>query len=460
MVTKYKLPALGENIEKAQVIGVLVSPGDRIEKDQSVIEVETDKASLEVPSPASGRVTELFVKKGDTIEVGKEFISIDAEGGQGSSAPAAGARAEPSSPKAAPAEKARPRAAASEELRPARRGGAPRTAAPAASGAEEEPSERPPAPAAPPSAPAPDGARRAAFAAPSVRRFAREIGVNIDEVPGSGPGGRISIADVKEFARATREEVAAHPARELEPGRTLEFQPGDESFERRPLSNVRRTIAERMSLSWSTVPHVTLHTSADVTEVEKVRRRYKARLADEGRKITITSILLKVVASALKVFPEVNASLDAEQGDLLVNRSIHVGVAVDTERGLLVPVVRDADRKNILELSADLAQVSEKAHAGKLKPDEMKGSGFTLTNLGGLGIGEFTPIINPPQVAVLGVGRAREVLRLEEGELVTRLELPLSLSIDHRVLDGADGARFLQWIVRALEDPLVMALEG
>jgi pyruvate dehydrogenase E2 component (dihydrolipoamide acetyltransferase) len=215
-----------------------------------------------------------------------------------------------------------------------------------------------------------------------------------------------------------------------------------------------------MSISWTSVPHVTLHASADVTEVEKVRQRYKARLVQEGRRITITSILLKVVASALKVFPEVNASLDAEQGDLLVKRAIHVGVAVDTERGLLVPVVRDADRKNILELSADLAQLSERAHGGKLKPDEMKGSGFTLTNLGGLGIGEFTPIINPPEVAVLGIGRAKQRLELEEGELVTRLELPLSLSIDHRVLDGADGARFLQWIVRALEDPLVMALEG
>jgi pyruvate dehydrogenase E2 component (dihydrolipoamide acetyltransferase) len=241
----------------------------------------------------------------------------------------------------------------------------------------------------------------------------------------------------------------------------IEFAPREEPFERRPLSNVRRTIAERMSLAWSTIPHVTLTARADVTEVEEVRRRYKAKGHPDAGKVTITAILLKVAASALKVFPDVNSSLQVQEGELLVKRQVSLGVAVDTERGLLVPVVRDADKKNILELSSELSELSERARSGKLKPDDMKGAGFTLTNLGGMGIAEFTPIINPPEVAVLGVGRAELVPQFtDDGELVGRRMLPLSLSIDHRVLDGADGARFLQWIVRALEDPLVLALEG
>lgn len=467
MSQTFQLPALGENIAKAQVIGVLVSPGDHVEKDQSVIEVETDKASLEVPSPASGRVAELFVSEGDTIEVGKDFIRIETEGAASSGAKREQpAKAEPkrAEGKKAPAPKAQPtpepapddEALEAEEV--AEAAAADGAARDGNARAAAEPTRAPaPRPSAPQRA---EAERRGAFAAPSVRRFAREIGVEIETVTGSGPGGRISIADVKEHARTASHAPAAPPARELEPGHGLEFQPREDAHERRPLSNVRRTIAERMTQSWTTIPHVTLHARADVTEIEEVRQRYKAHGGKAGAKLTITAVLLKVVGSALKVFPQVNSSLEPKAGELLVKRSVHVGVAVDTERGLLVPVVRHVDHKNILELSSELAAISEKARTGKLKPDEMKGAGFTLTNLGGLGIAEFTPIINPPEAAVLGVGRAEEVPSLVEGELVARQKLPLSLSFDHRILDGADGARFLQWVVRALEDPLVLALEG
>ncbi|HVS10390.1 MAG TPA: dihydrolipoamide acetyltransferase family protein, partial [Planctomycetota bacterium] len=298
------------------------------------------------------------------------------------------------------------------------------------------------------------GAPRSIVAAPSVRHFAREIGVDIGRVQGSGPGGRVSIGDVKEHARRSRQapaEAAGEPLPDL--ARWGEV-------EREPLSSVRRTIARRMAHSWRTAPHVTLDAEADVTDVEAVRQRYKARAQGMGGNLTITAILLKIAAAALRRFPRANASLDEEDGSLVVRKYVNVGVAVDTERGLLVPVVRDADQKTILELSVELAEMAERARKGKLRPDDMQGGGFTLTNLGSFGVGTFPPILHPPEAVVLGIGRAKLRPVYVEGELKPRLVLPLSLSFDHRVLDGADGARLLGFVVEALESPLALAMGG
>jgi pyruvate dehydrogenase E2 component (dihydrolipoamide acetyltransferase) len=509
MARDFKLPELGENIASAKVVAVLVSAGDDVAKDQGLIEVETDKATVEVPSPQAGRIGKVHVAEGDTVEVGAALVSF-AEDGEEAREPGAPSGAPEEAPEGEEERKPRTkerRAAPSKERGEARRKpareerreaepeeaeeedrgeaerGEPeaeaqeadeeeRSEAEAGEDAQADGEERRGKPAAArrertPAAGLDEAeeasgvgpvegraAGRSIVAAPSVRHFAREIGVAIERVEGSGPGGRISIADVKEHARRARQapaEAAAEPLGDL--ARWGEV-------EREPLSSVRRTIARRMSQSWRTAPHVTLDAEADVTEIEAVRQRYKARAQELGGNLTITAVLLKIAAAGLQRFPRANASLDAEEGSLVLRKYVNIGVAVDTERGLLVPVVRDADQKTILELSVELAELAERARKGKLRPDDMQGGGFTLTNLGSLGVATFTPILNPPEAAVLGIGRARLRPVYVEGELRPRLVLPLSLSFDHRVLDGADGARLLGFVVEALESPLSLAMGG
>jgi pyruvate dehydrogenase E2 component (dihydrolipoamide acetyltransferase) len=291
-------------------------------------------------------------------------------------------------------------------------------------------------------------------ASPAVRRFAREIGVDIRDVPGTGPGGRISIEDVKRYAqrRAAAPEAAAPAA----PGPAVSAAPLPDFSQwgpvrREPMSNVRRVTARQMAIAWATIPHVTLHASADVTELEQIRARYKKKVEEAGGRLTLTALLVKAVAESLPRHPRINASVDLDAREIILKEHVHVGVAVDTERGLLVPVVRDADRKNVIRIAVEMAALVEKARAGRLTPDEMAGATFTVTNLGAGPVGYFKPIINPPQAAILGVGRAQEA----DG----RRRLPLSLSVDHRILDGADGARFLESVVDALEHPLMLVLE-
>jgi pyruvate dehydrogenase E2 component (dihydrolipoamide acetyltransferase) len=318
---------------------------------------------------------------------------------------------------------------------------------------------RPPAPA-PPAAAAP-GDGTPVFAAPSVRTFAREIGVDIRDVAGSGPGGRISVDDVKHHARSQPGGggggTAVSPADSALP----DFAQWGE-VERLPMSRVRRTTSDTIARSWES-PHVTLFQKADVTELEALRRRYRERVTRAGGgNLTMVAILLSVCASALKQHPRLNASVDVAARQIAYKQYVHIGVAVDSERGLLVPVLRDVDSKNVTELSAELGELSTKARDGKLGLEEMRGGSFTISNLGGLGTGCFTPILNPPEVGILGVGRAttEAVWDAEAGAFAPRLLLPLSLSFDHRIVDGADGARFLSWIVEALEQPLLLALEG
>jgi pyruvate dehydrogenase E2 component (dihydrolipoamide acetyltransferase) len=497
MPTEFKLPEVGENIAYGDVARVLVSPGDTVAKDQSVLELETDKATIEVPSSVAGTVGEVRVKQGDRIKIGQVIFTVDEGGGAGAKKPEAKEKAEPA--KAAKADKGdrgdkrKPQPSAPEEGGLSQRAQSavpvdePEPPAPdeqAAKGAAEQDKGRVDGPAAqvaqpaataaspkkrgevveisrgarpqpaaqPPQAPAQGPA---APAAPSVRRLARELGVDIHGVPGSGPEGRISLEDVQEYVKAALAGGGA--------GRTAAAVPlpdftkwGD--VDRKPMSNIRRKTAEHLSNAWNTIPHVTQFDKADITGIEALRQQFGARAEKAGGKLTVTAVALKIVATALRKFPQFNSSIDVAQNVIVYKQSVHVGVAVDTERGLLVPVIRDVDQKGIIELAAELGTISEKARAGKLSLDEMQGGGFTITNLGGIGGTAFTPIINWPEVAILGMSRGSHE-PVYNGQLFEpRMMLPLSLSYDHRVIDGADAARFLRWVAEAFEQPFVMAL--
>jgi pyruvate dehydrogenase E2 component (dihydrolipoamide acetyltransferase) len=296
-------------------------------------------------------------------------------------------------------------------------------------------------------------------AAPSTRRAARELGVDIGQVQGTGPGGRISMDDVKTYARSVITTGGGGAFVAAQAGPLPDFSKWGE-VERQPMRAVRRKTAEHMAIAWGTIPHVTQFDKADITNLEELRKKYAKRVEAGGGKLTVTAILLKVVATALKVFPQFNASVDIANEQVVYKKYVHVGVAVDTEFGLLVPVIRDVDRKNVVDIAVDLAAVAEKAKARKLTPDEMQGGSFTISNLGGIGGTYFTPIVNTPEVAILGVSRSVTEPVWVDGDFEPRLMMPLSLSYDHRVIDGADGIRFLRWIVEALEQPFLLSLEG
>ena len=443
MPSDFALPDLGEGIEEADVLKIYVKEGDTLTVDQPVMEIETDKATLDVPSGVAGTITSLHVAEGQTITPGTVLITVlEAAGVE----PEGGAAAVAAPP---PAVVPRPTAVA-----PPPSGGPPSVAATALPDRE--------GPASMPE----DVTQRAVFASPSVRKFAREIGVDVRAVAGSGPAGRIAEGDVKRFARAERSAPASVPSGAPAPPPPLPDFSRWGPIEREPLSRFRRTVARNMSLAWEQIPAVTLHHTADVTDLETMRQRYKQAAIDVGGRLTVTAILLKVVASALRAHPRVNASFDAEAQELVLKQYIHIGVAVDTDRGLVVPVIRDADRKNIIQLGVELTEVSGKARDNDLTIEEMRGSSFTVTNLGGLGTGHFTPIIQWPNVAILAIGRAETVPVFVEdpgdagGSWEPRLRMPLSFSFDHRVLDGADAARFMTWITDAARQPLMLALEG
>jgi len=491
MVKEMKLPELGENIEAAQVLSVLVSPGDRVERDQAVIELETDKATAEVPSEVSGVVKEVRIKEGDEIKVGQTILTVE-ENGAAPSAPASKAApaakatepetaAEPGgepAPSPATREGTRPGPAASEGASEETAGEA--TAEPAAGEAREEAPRPEPAPAR--AEPAAEGAGRTgvlgassrgeigrvAPAAPSVRRLARELGIDVDDVPGTGPGGRISPDDVKAYVRyvvSTARENGGRPSGGTATGAFTTPELPDFSawgeVEREPASKLRRLTAEAMSTAWRTIPHVTQFDRADVTELEA----WRARQAKSGEdpKVTVTAVAVKVAAAALRRFPRFNASYDDRAHEIVLKKYVNVGVAVDTDRGLLVPVIRDADRKGVLAIAAELAELAGKARTRKISADELQGANFNISNLGGLGTTYFSPIVNWPQVAVVGIGRAnREAVYRDPGAATPepRLILPLAVSYDHRAVDGADAARFLRWFAEALEQPILLALEG
>ena len=455
MSVTFVLPELGENIESGTVTAVLVSVGDTVTKDQTVVELETDKAVLDVPSPETGTVIEINVKEGDTLRVGDVVLVVDESG--------ATAAPEPE-PKVAEAS-SEPAPQALEETGPEPIDESP--------DAEAVPAPEPSAPAtSAPSPPARTSApkenkkpKRAVRAAPSVRRFARELGVDIHEVTTVEPSGRVTIADVKAFVKHQRSRTAATTGGTTGERRSSATPLPDFTkwgrVEREPMSNVRMATARQMAAAWSTIPHVTQHDKADTTELEKFRKEYGHRAQENGGgKLTPTAILVKVLASALKESPEFNVSIDMEKKEIIKKHYCNIAVAVDTDRGLLVPVIQGVDTKSITEISAELNAMAERARNRKTKLDELQGACITITNLGGIGGTAFTPIVNPPEVAILGVSRSSMEPVYKDGEFVPRLMMPMSLSYDHRVIDGANAARFLRWICVAVEQPFLLLLDN
>jgi pyruvate dehydrogenase E2 component (dihydrolipoamide acetyltransferase) len=459
-VADFVVPELGENVAAGDVVRILVKPGDQLKKDQPVLELETDKATIEVPSSVAGVVKDIKIKQGQKVKVGEVVLTVDDSGGaaapvaeKSAAAPSAPGAPVPSGPRApeaaAPPAPSAPSASAS--------------AAPAAATADRPGSKvvdiNRGTPARPTPAPAAASASSGAAsvpAAPSTRRYARELGVDITTVEGSGPGGRVSMDDVKAQARSIiagggGARIAAAPLPDFSQWGEVEVQ---------PLKTIRRITAERMAQTWATVPHVTQCDKADITELEKLRQKYGKKAEKAGGKLTITAIALKVIAGALKTFPEFNSSIDVAGNALVLKKYVHIGVAVDTERGLLVPVIRDVDQKNIVQLSVELAQFAEKTKSGKLQPAEMQGGSFTISNLGGIGGTYFTPIINAPEVAILGMSRSITEPVWTGESFEPRLMMPLSLSYDHRVIDGANAIRFLRWVCEAFEQPFLLSLEG
>jgi pyruvate dehydrogenase E2 component (dihydrolipoamide acetyltransferase) len=458
-VTDFTLPELGENIASGDVLRVLVKPGDTLTKDQPVLELETDKATIEVPSSVAGQVKEVKVKVGDKVKVGQAILSVD------------GGAAKGDAPAAEAAKTAAPAKAPSAPAPPAPAPAAPAPAAAAKPAPKEEEDTRP---VVQPSQKVVDinrGARQAAEpsepdfpvapAAPSVRRMARELGVDIGQVAGSGPGGRISIDDVKAHTKKLVTTVAAGGAVAGVAEALPDFTRWG-AIDRQPMRAVRRKTAEHLSAAWATIPHVTQHDAADITSLEELRKKYAKQVEAAGGNLTVTAIAVKICAAALKVFPQFNSSIDLAANEIIYKKFVNIGIAVDTDRGLLVPVIRDADTKSITQISVELSQLSERARNRKISLDEMQGGCFSISNLGGIGGTLFTPIVNAPEVAILGISRGRmePVYNKDTGQFVPRLMLPLSLSYDHRVIDGADGIRFLRWVVEAIEQPFLLALHG
>jgi pyruvate dehydrogenase E2 component (dihydrolipoamide acetyltransferase) len=440
MASEIKLQALKENVDTVEVNAIRVAPGDVVSKDQPLLEVQADKSALEVPSPVAGRIKELRVKIGDELKIGQVYALIDA--GNGAAAPAA-------APAPAPARPAPPPPPAAELLEQIEDTAEP-TAAEEEHVAEAVASVPPPRPVAEPPA-----AEPVVPAGPATRRLARTLGVDLRQVHGSAAHGRVTEEDVRAFVRQLTSGVGPAAAAVGAPAtpplpRFEDFGP----VEAQPLSAVRKATARQMSLAWSLIPHVTQHDLADVTDLEAFHKS----LEGKGPKVTVTAFALKAAAMALREFPTFNASLDPANNRLVLKRYYHIGVAVDTENGLLVPVIRDVDKKGIRQLAEEMSAAAQRARDRKLDGSELKGGTFTITNLGGIGGTGFTPIVNWPEVAILGMSRGRLEPVVRAGQVVPRLMLPLSLSYDHRVIDGAAASRFTRRVAELLEEPLWMLL--
>ena len=412
------IPNLGDGIKEATVQGLLVKAGDSVKAEQGLLEVETGKATVEIPSPSAGVVKTITAKPGDKVKPGDKIGVISA---------------------------ARPQQAEALQAAPP----APSKPAPDTEGRDAAPAPRIERPQ---HSPVP--------AAPSVRKFAREIGLDIREVPGNGPGGRISIDDVK--AHQKRINTAGVPRAAGSAAAPAAPLPDFSRFgqvEREKMTTIRKMTVQHMASCWSTIPHVTQFDDADVTTLELVRKSLAAKAEEAGVKVTLTALLIKLLAKALKAHPKFNASIDVLREEVVLKKYCHIGVAVDTPKGLLVPVIRDADRKSLFEIARELGATADRMKKGKISPDDLAGGSMTITNIGGLGGKHFTPIVNAPEVAILGVGRATVQPVWTDGAFAPRSLLPVSLSYDHRLIDGADGTRFLRWLVEAVEQPIAHLME-
>lgn len=414
----FRLPEVSEGVTKVDVASVAVKVGDTIASGAVVLEVETDKAVAEITCPHAGTITAVHVKPGTSIPIGELLLTINATS----------AAAAPATKPAAPAPAVATTSVAAPTATVATSPAAPVAIASAVtSGAKND---GPPAPAG-----------------PATRRLARKLGVNLKLVKGSAAGGRITIEDVEAFVRERMAQPVV-PAAAAAPGFGVvqaaplpdfsKFGP----IEKLPMNKIFRTAASNLHAAWVTIPHVTQHDLADITELESARKRY-VKANPNSPKITMTAIMIKAVVGALKAFPNFNSSVDMASGELILKQYYHIGVAVDTPNGLVVPVIRNCDQKNVLQVAAELTDIAGRARDRKLKTEEMQGASFTITNLGGIGGTAFTPIVNYPEVAILGMSRGINQLVLEDGQVAERLMLPLSLSYDHRAVNGADAARFI-----------------
>jgi pyruvate dehydrogenase E2 component (dihydrolipoamide acetyltransferase) len=420
------------------VIDVLVQDGQRIDKETPLITIETEKAAMDVPAPAAGLVKQVKLKRGDKVSEGSLILVLEAAAGAASPA-GVGVAAAPTSEPAAPAVAA--------------------TSAPAP---RAVPAAAAPVAAAPPAAAAPsipafavdETAFSRAHASPSVRKFARELGVDLGRIPGTGPKGRITVEDVKaQVKRLLTTPVA--PVSALPKVPEVDFAKFG-AIELEAVSRIQKISRARLHASWVNLPHVTQHEDADITALEADRGAQKAQAAQQNLRLTPLAYIVKAVVQALKDFPRFNASLDASGENLVLKKYFHIGFAADTPNGLVVPVIRDADKLSLFEIAAALASLSEKARAGKLTAAEMQGGSFTISSLGGIGGTYFTPIINAPEVAILGVSRSSFKPVYDNGVFVPRLTLPLSLSYDHRVIDGAAAARFAVHLAKLLGNPAAL----
>ena len=450
MAHEIRVPEVSDGVTEGTVVDITVAVGDRVEVDQTLLELETDKAVIAIPSPFEGTIAEIKVAQGDSVPIGAVIMVVDsvepstetelAEETQDQTQPevqpeieqAKPVAAEPVSPaKAEPSAVTQVAVESVVDLSSVRSGG------------------------------------RVAPAAPSVRRLARDLGVDIYQVQGTGPGERISETDVRDFVRETMQRITGGgsvPAAfgeftGLHAQRPLPDFSKWGSVTREPLSRIRELTADAMSYAWSTIPMVTQYDQARITEIETFRKEFNLKADNEDR-LTMTAILVKVCSAALKAFPRFNSSLDLAAKELVVKDYINIGVAVDTSGGLLVPTLRDVDVKGIERLATELNQIAEKTRDRKISPADMEGGTFTISNLGGVGGTSFTPIVYAPQVAILGVSTAAMQPVWNGQEFTPDLIMPLSLTYDHRVIDGADGARFLRWICHALEHPLQLVMKG
>jgi len=429
--SNFELPELGEGIEEADVLKVLVAPGDAINEEDPIIEIETEKATVEVPAPHAGSISEVLVAAGDTIKVGQAIVSIESDGNQTTSSPTQ----EP----------------VQESI------DTPNIAEPINESAVLDRMQNVPEFASLPDSQSNNQSNRMVFASPSVRKLAREVGVDIRLVQGSGPAGRISEDDVKLFSRMQGANSQINQTPQKSKVQLPDFSQWGEISEDN-MSRVRKTTASNIAHSWEQSPHVTLFQKANVTAIDAARKKKKTDKSLKGANLTMMPILIKASALALQEFPKFNTSIDVENNKVISKNYINVGVAVDTERGLLVPVIKDAIDKSIAQIAIELTELSEKSRDKKLSLDDMRGGNFTISNLGGMGTSFFTPIINPPEVAILGVGRSIMEPAWNGKEFIPESMMPLSLSFDHRIIDGADGAAFLSWLVNYLQDPKSLKL--
>ena len=421
---KVELPFLAEGIEGGDVVQLLVHEGDQVREGQSLIELETEKATVPVPAPVEGTVVRLLIQQGDHVKVGQAIIELQESEDKArkaqTSVPEESAAVEPNAEAQRDHPQARPTSPIPTPERPV---------------VDQKPAvvSRPPAG---PAIPAP----------PSVRRLARELGVDLSQVNGSEAGGRITAEDVKTFVR----ERTTRGTKLGIGGNIFSTPYGSER--REPLSSTRRKIAANMIQAWTTIPHVHQFQDADITDLMALHKRYAPEFKKKGATLTLSSLFLKAVVHALKLYPQLNATLDLTNGEVIYKDYYNIGVAVDTPAGLIVPVVQQVDQKDLLQISLELADLAERTRKREVKLEELRGATFTLSNMGGISAGPFLPIINPPQVGILGVGKARITPVYRDGQFVPRRVLQLCVAYDHRLIDGAIGARFTNEIVKVLED--------